>query len=86
MRGDGPFPQRAITVLLHRLHAGHRELRPPPDHFVQGVAVERLVVASPGVGEPGGVDAAGERDVGVDVEQREARGDHPHRGMLVDQQ
>src|SRR5215469_17066053 len=43
MCGDGPGPQRAVMVVLHRLDAGQQELRPPPDHLVRGVAVEGIV-------------------------------------------
>src|SRR4051812_5753301 len=50
------------------------------------IAIQRVVIASPGLGEPCGVNAAGKCDVGVCVEQREARRDRAHCGMPIEEE
>src|SRR5580692_5036077 len=86
MRGDGAGAQRPVVITLHRLDPGHGELEPPARDLVRRVAVERVVVSPPGLGEPRGMNAAGECDVGVGVEERKARRDGAYGGMSVDEQ
>src|SRR5260370_16814623 len=54
MCGDGPISQRAVMVVLHRLYAGQRELRPPTDHLAHRAAPHRFLIATPYFVQPVG--------------------------------
>ena len=68
---------RAVRA-VDRARTGDEDRHPGRERSEQRAAVDRVVEAAPGLGEPGQVHAARVTDVGVAVEERETRRDRAH--------